>query len=599
MNYRLLNTTGKSAGRTLGTLLLAAIMAVALTAASSAALAGVKIYVDTSAIDARTDLTDDEKTEVKNAIKQTIKENLEQAFGSGNVTVSDSASDEASADRTVSIPNDLGTDTDKSGKTTYHWGEWQHGSKSTTVHLKNYMDRWGATFKTDGKWDAAKLGKAIGTTAAHELGHSYSAGHDDKTTNKMSSAHSATELGEGQHFSDAAKKTVKENEGKPPCKTTTNYSTECCIADWWDNPTYPAGFEEHEPFAISTTFVPTGPLAPMFDFGWWGVDTDQGILDGNPWGDFVFKSSLMDPLTDADKITFFDGWTAHFVLRGKQGTPWAGQYIDLTPGQLVLLYPIVRPDGSEVFRGIELAWDVGGAPGPDVHISMNTQAYGPDSPIFSGFRRGIAPSLSVKDAKLQADGTYVSVANAVVTADFPTMSQPGYFYVESPNRSSGIRVEKNSFASPPISATVGVKGRLQTNADGERYISLDDFALHGAMQIKPLGIPNRTIGGGDFDFCPGVWSSGQQGVTGGVGLNNIGLLVRVWGKFAYVSPFSFTVDDGSGSPITCKLVQGPFLTPPAWDYVTLSGIVSCEKRAPDDVVPVILLNSKAQITPVL
>ena len=117
------------------------------------------------------------------------------------------------------------------------------------------MDNEQSTFKPGGTWDTTKLGTAIGTTASHEVGHSYSAGHDNKNgTNKMNSANSASDLAGGLNFSDPAKKTVKSNEGKPPCKTTTNYSSVCCIADWWDEPLLPIDYKLHEPYAVTADF---------------------------------------------------------------------------------------------------------------------------------------------------------------------------------------------------------------------------------------------------------------------------------------------------------------------------------------------------------
>lgn len=149
----------------------------------------------------------------------------------------------------------------------------------------------------------------------------------------------------------AAKNTVNENKANPPCKANTNRSPKCCIADWWSNPDTLAGRELHESRSITTLATFGGPLAPMFDFGWGGPDSDKGLLDGNPWGEFVQKSTMDGSAT----ITFFDGWTAHFVLRGRMGSPFEGQLFRLDPALMMLLEPIVRPDGSEVFRQIDLA----------------------------------------------------------------------------------------------------------------------------------------------------------------------------------------------------------------------------------------------------
>ena len=58
-----------------------------------------------------------------------------------------------------------------------------------------------------------------------------------------------------------------------------------------------------------------------------------------------------------------------------------------------------------------------------------------------------------------------------------------------------------------------------------------------------LSMSNAQLGGGAFnDYTPGVYGKS------GVGLNNIGLLVRTWGKVKYVDETNqcFWIDDKSG-----------------------------------------------------
>ncbi len=163
--------------------------------ASSSVFGAIKIYVDTSAIQARTDMTQTQKDAVINQMKATIKENLEEAFGAGNVTVTNSASDKDSADRSVKV--------DGSTNKPDTWGEWPHGSSGSTVYLKSYLSE--KEFKDNNTLYPTKLGTALGTTAAHEIAHSFSAVHDDTNTNKMSTKNNASELGGGLNFNDPAK----------------------------------------------------------------------------------------------------------------------------------------------------------------------------------------------------------------------------------------------------------------------------------------------------------------------------------------------------------------------------------------------------------
>ena len=61
-----------------------------------------------------------------------------------------------------------------------------------------------------------------------------------------------------------------------------------------------------------------------------------------------------------------------------------------------------------------------------------------------------------------------------------------------------------------------------------------------AQAPAPLAMNNRSVGGGAVsDYTPGV--------EGGSGLNNVGLLIRTWGKVTYVDSTNkfFYIDDGT------------------------------------------------------
>ena len=90
-----------------------------------------------------------------------------------------------------------------------------------------------------------------------------------------------------------------------------------------------------------------------------------------------------------------------------------------------------------------------------------------------------------------------------------------------------------------------------------------------------MGMPNKNLGGSNQAYDPAS-GAGQQGVTGGAGLNNVGLLVTTTGAFTYVDSQTFIVDDGSGVPITC-VVPSTIVVNPAWQYVAVTGISSMSK----------------------
>lgn len=61
-----------------------------------------------------------------------------------------------------------------------------------------------------------------------------------------------------------------------------------------------------------------------------------------------------------------------------------------------------------------------------------------------------------------------------------------------------------------------------------------------ADTIAPLAMSNRSLGGRDLNEY-------TFGVAGGVGPNNVGLMVKTWGKVTYVDTSAqfFYIDDGS------------------------------------------------------
>lgn len=173
------------------------------------------------------------------------------------------------------------------------------------------------------------------------------------------------------------------------------------------------------------------------------------------------------------------------------------------------------------------------------------------------------PSVPVKQVP---DGTLISLPELVVTAVFDS-----FFYVEAADRSYGIRVDQRSHG-----ASVGSKARIigwvRTNSGGERYIEAIDVTVSGNGAVNPLGMPNKSLGGGQSGYQAAV-------APGGSGASNIGLLVRTWGKVTGMdsvsSPSWVTIDDGSGLDLRC-LLPTAFSWDSNWQWITVTGISSCE-----------------------
>lgn len=149
---------------------------------------------------------------------------------------------------------------------------------------------------------------------------------------------------------------------------------------------------------------------------------------------------------------------------------------------------------------------------------------------------------TVTNAKC-ATGLYpTTVWEAIVTAD--TEQIPGCFYIQSLDAPVGIRVVGRRL-QVKCGDIVRVTGRVYTT-DGERLLRATDVTMlsHGNPIPAPIGMANRSIGGGDFGPDPSA-GAGQNGITRAYGLNNIGMLVRTWGTVTQIGNGYLYIDDGS------------------------------------------------------
>lgn len=186
----------------------------------------------------------------------------------------------------------------------------------------------------------------------------------------------------------------------------------------------------------------------------------------------------------------------------------------------------------------------------------------------------VASVVSVPVAKLLPNGRFLSLPEKIVT-----YTSTNVFYVEEDTRSCGIRVEKANHGLLP-GTRVDVVGTILTNSDKERYIDAATASYKAIGQLNPLGLPNESLGGGDLGSGP----NGQVGVAGAVGLNNIGLLIRTWGKVTQIGSGYLYVDDGAhlkdgtstlaAQNIGCRVICDPtgYYT---GDYLTVTGVSSC------------------------
>lgn len=177
-----------------------------------------------------------------------------------------------------------------------------------------------------------------------------------------------------------------------------------------------------------------------------------------------------------------------------------------------------------------------------------------------------APSFdTVVEIKRESDGERVAISNVVISGAFD-----GFFYIEQQDRVAGIRVVWA--ASVPMDKLVSVSGALETRNGIERQIRADGVTVGDPATVEPLGMGNRSLIGGDFEYDAGPPASGQMGKTG-PGTNNVGLLVRTWGRVIAPTNYGFIFDDGSGVYPDVLLPAGVTL-PASGRFVRVTGISS-------------------------
>ena len=180
--------------------------------------------------------------------------------------------------------------------------------------------------------------------------------------------------------------------------------------------------------------------------------------------------------------------------------------------------------------------------------------------------------LSIADVKHANDNILV-LCNGYVSAVYSDC-----FYIENGDRSSGIRVQYSGSAPVP-GQNVAVKGYVQTLAGLERYINASSVTPTGLSNtIASLGMTNAALYG--------------IGLTNGVGLNCIGLLVRVWGNVISQNGNRYTISDGSGVSAVVEMRSGSLTV---GKFVCVTGAASCFANG-SVVQPLVIVNDVAHVS---
>lgn len=183
------------------------------------------------------------------------------------------------------------------------------------------------------------------------------------------------------------------------------------------------------------------------------------------------------------------------------------------------------------------------------------------------------PKLRIAHWKSHRDGTYgIITGSPVVSAGTGRFEKK--IYVQEDDGSAGIQVYFGDEETPVIPEGMKLEFEAYIDTmDGER--ALVQPVLHGlspSAPIEPVGLSNRDLCGGDWLFDPQT-GAGQRGATDACGLNNVGLLVRTWGRVANTGEGFVIIEDGSGTGVRVDTSRMTGQPAPG-DYVSVTGIAS-------------------------
>jgi hypothetical protein len=278
------------------------------------------------------------------------------------------------------------------------------------------------------------------------------------------------------------------------------------------------------------------------------------------------------------------------------GTPWIA-YLDPSSFNLACARKV---SGVWTHETVDTGALTGYRPSIRLDAGGNPMiAYSDRNQGFIQYAWAVVPR-SIQDIKKLPDGITVRCEGLVSSTEASPSSSDfsDRHYLQSADRSEGIMVYYG--AGPDLIArgtyvtVTGVMGRI----NGERAIlspAINSGQIIG--EPRPIGMTNVSLGGGSSNYVAGSPSTGQKGITGASGLNNMGLLVKIWGSVvetdSSVPPTWFKVDDGSRSArVKCLLPTG--VSAPS-GFVKLTGISSCEDDESGNLSRVLRLRAAGDI----
>jgi len=197
----------------------------------------------------------------------------------------------------------------------------------------------------------------------------------------------------------------------------------------------------------------------------------------------------------------------------------------------------------------------------------------------------VQPCPPIGRLKTYPDGSGVRYIDCspVTSVEAGVFEKKIYIQDQPPEGASGIQVYfgNDDVPSVPLGAELELEAYLDT-IDGERVLvqpRVLGWTLGGSP--RPLAMRSNSVGGGDFYYDPET-GSGQLGVSLALGLNNVGLLVKTWGRVYDRDPDSparwIVISDGSTAVKVIAPLGVALPAPPA--HVCAAGICGLECDGP-------------------
>ncbi len=210
---------------------------------------------------------------------------------------------------------------------------------------------------------------------------------------------------------------------------------------------------------------------------------------------------------------------------------------------------------------------------------------------FSGTEYSVPLRYEIQGESIAYDGEgggYYTVSEGtnppIYYFDRTPAAAPEFFYIEEPGRSSGIRVNAatGSITGLVRGSVVNVEGELGTNSADERQIvdATVEVTAEPASPLGPVHINNRDLGGADFGTPP----AGQYGISGGHGLNSVGLLIKTSGEVTSINTLQNYVEISDGSDSSIRIdTTAVRTTLNQGDHISVAGILRLDKPDTDRI----------------